>query len=387
MINKNVLFKYSIITVTYNCAETVERTIKSVLGQQNSLYEYLVIDGDSTDGTVDIIDGYRDRLDYYISEPDEGIYDAMNKALKHVSGDFVIFLNGDDYFISRSVLSNISKWITEDGVIVIGRVKYGEKLSECYSNQCFKSPFFNIFYPHQATFVPRKIYEEIGGFDEDYKVSADFEWICRAMYKGYKIKWIDEIVSVYSLGGRSNSLQGVIDEYCISRKYMELTNDAFINDMTEKAIEAIKNNLFRSVCSNERLIPKCRKLFIYAGIVSGRKIQLWGAGFWGVRILELLSNCGIDVECVFDSKRGGEYMGKTPIIGFEKEKAGMIIVATDIYDLEICTGLDKDGFKSEEDYFSFHKIRDLMLEAYDTNDSEYVEMMGRTGLNVLQKDS
>jgi len=193
--------KISIITVTYNCAKTIERTIKSVISQKYQDLDYIIIDGNSTDGTKEIIERYRDNLSFYISEPDDGIYHAMNKGLKQVKEGYVLFLNGDDFFIDPYVLCNVAKYFNGEDAILIGRVIYGGKKSELINVNSDKSNFLNVFYPHQATFVPVSKYAELGYFDTQYRISADYDWICRAIVNGSLIKAIDVTICVFSLGG------------------------------------------------------------------------------------------------------------------------------------------------------------------------------------------
>ncbi len=382
MVNRNALIKFSVITVTYNCVETIERTIKSVVDQQNVLYEYLVIDGASTDGTTNIIDNYKPRLDYYISEPDNGIYDAMNKAIKHTTGDVVMFLNGDDYFASNHSLEDISKWIIDDSSIVIGRVQYGDKLSVCYSDKSIKSPYFEIFYPHQATFVPRSLYDSLGGFDEGYKISADFDWICRAIYEGVKIKWVDELISVYKLGGRSASLQCKIDEFNISRKYMELTKDLYIDEMKKDTEDKVRNYFFKEMCLNKGDYHKYNQVLneVFHDVQT---VQIWGAGMWGGILTNLFVECGIIVNHIFDAVKTHDAICGVEVCEFEKSKATMIVVASEVYDDEISQRLETMGYENTKDYIRFHTLRDKLLGAFDMENDEYLDFVAQTGLEIL----
>ena len=106
--------RISIITVSFNAVKTIEQTIKSVITQSYENIEYLIIDGQSTDGTGEIIQKYENTIDYFVSEPDEGIYDAMNQAVKHASGEYIFFLNCGDYFYQEDVLFRIKQFIEEN---------------------------------------------------------------------------------------------------------------------------------------------------------------------------------------------------------------------------------------------------------------------------------
>ena len=375
--------KFSIITVTFNCADTIERTILSVLSQHNVTCEYVIIDGASSDGTKRIIEQYQYEIDYYLSEPDEGIYDAMNKAIKHTTGDVVLFLNGDDYFSTNHSLEDISKWIIGDNSIVIGRVLYGDKLSVCYSDKSIKSPYFEIFYPHQATFVPRSLYDSLGGFDENYKISADFDWICRATYKGIKIKWVDELVSVYKLGGRSASLQCKIDEYNISRKYMELTEDSYIDEMKKDTEDKVRNYFFKEMCLNKEYHHKCKQV-LNEVFHEEQTVQIWGAGMWGQILTDLLVGCGISVNHIFDAKAHDAICG-VEVCEFEQSKANMIVVASEVYDEEISRQLEVVGYENARNYIRFRTLRDELLKVFNVKCEEYADFVTQTGLEVFSR--
>lgn len=170
------MYKISIVTVAFNCKSVIENTIKSVLNQTYSNIEYLIIDGASNDGTMDVINRYRQRIDYISSEPDKGIYDAMNKGIAHATGDFVIFMNAGDSFYSINVLEEVVPKIEDDAVIVYGNIMKVAKrymylakpapLSEMYSHMI-------VF--HQATFTKLN-YHKQNLFDVSYRSSGDYNF-------------------------------------------------------------------------------------------------------------------------------------------------------------------------------------------------------------------
>ncbi|WP_029232397.1 glycosyltransferase family 2 protein [Butyrivibrio sp. VCB2006] len=372
--------KHSIITVTYNCASTIERTIKSVLSQEDCAYEYIVIDGASTDGTAQIIDKYRDKLAYYVSEPDSGMYEAMNKGLRHVTGDLVLFLNGDDYLVDNTALSRMVKHYVDENTILIGRLYQGEKLSPDNTHTVFKSKYYGIFYPHQATFVPKALYDTIGGFDESYRVSADFEWICRAMLNGYPIEWVDEIVSVFSVGGLSSTIQCKIDEYNISNKYMTLSKDPYMDDMVVQTVDKARSFFFRKMLVDEKCIIAFQKLFENEGIIG--PVQLWGAGAWASYYLNILRKCNISVDYIFDSDKSKREFDGISIMPFDKDRATYVIVSTENYDDEVAEQLRVYGLEEKKDFLKFHTFRDNILTQFDREDEEYISFISQTGLNV-----
>ncbi|WP_155838533.1 glycosyltransferase family 2 protein [Butyrivibrio proteoclasticus] len=377
--------KISVITVTKNCQKTIERTIKSVLAQENEEYEYIIIDGASTDGTVDIIKKYSDKLSFWVSEPDLGIYDAMNKGIRKSTGDLAFFLNGDDYLLNKNTLEHVRREYEGDNTILIGRVRYGNKVSEIYSDVTPKSMYYDIFYPHQATFIPKYVFDKIGLYSLEYHISGDFEWICRAISSGFRLKWIDYEISEFSLGGLSSSLQCIIDEYNISSKYMVLTNDMYLKDMKNKSIEKGKTYFFRYVLRGLEYVKPAREILLDIGIEAGNTIQIWGAGFWADLFISFFRNCDIFVDNVFDSNSDKRKILGVPVTKYSKNKTNMIVVSTELYDEEISQKLIDEGFMEGRDFVSFHKLRDKMIQIFDTKNEDYQHFVSSTGLELLKK--
>lgn len=174
----------SIITVTRNNASGLEKTIRSILSQRRDLFEFILIDGNSTDNTHEIISRYQHECAYQVSEPDKGIYDAMNKGLQHVKGDYVIFMNSGDEFAGPDVLEKVWNF-QEKADIMIGGVhslREGKIVGEVFPD--FTITAYNLFYRtvcHQATFVRWEIFAQVGGFDLKYKVVADWIIVFQAL--------------------------------------------------------------------------------------------------------------------------------------------------------------------------------------------------------------
>jgi glycosyltransferase involved in cell wall biosynthesis len=208
----NKLPLMTIVTVVLNGADLIEETIRSVLEQNYPNVEYIIVDGGSTDGTVDIIRKYENFIDYWVSEPDGGIYDAMNKALDVSTGYIINFLNSGDKFYDQNVLlkvfSEYSK-IPEDqfdiiygkcvGVDIYGNTIYMLIRSE---NEAIPMLKKGMSIPHQTTFYKLTFFKRQGKYSTDYKISADYEILLRS-YRSLKVKFIDEILSVVLGGGIS----------------------------------------------------------------------------------------------------------------------------------------------------------------------------------------
>lgn len=190
--------KISIITVSYNSISTIRNTFDSVLNQTYSNIEYIIIDGKSTDGTVEIIKKYEPQFKgrmIWISQPDRGLYDAMNKGIKMATGDIIGILNSDDFFSSDKIVENIAKSFANKNLdAVYGDIKFVNpsdttKTVRYYSSKIFKIWLFRFgFMPaHPSFYVKRSIYEKYGLYELDYKIAADYDLLIRYLYK-YKIK-------------------------------------------------------------------------------------------------------------------------------------------------------------------------------------------------------
>lgn len=183
--------KVSIITVVYNNAYTITNAIESVLSQDYSNIEYIVIDGQSTDGTVEKIISYKQYITHFISEPDKGIYDAMNKGLKLATGDIVGILNSDDFYARDTIISEvISEFQKKEVDLVFGDIVYVkpnnlDKITRYYSSANFNPEKFAWGWmpAHPSCFLKREVYEKYGYFKTDYKIAADYEILTRFMAK------------------------------------------------------------------------------------------------------------------------------------------------------------------------------------------------------------
>lgn len=173
--------KLSIITVAFNAQEAIERTILSVIDQSDAEIEYLVIDGGSTDATLNVIRQYADKIDYWVSEPDRGIYDAMNKALRHATGDWVLFMNAGDEFTSRSVVSAITKRIDENTDVIYSDWIYKE------SGKMIKANFDKLNVRHQSVVYRKVMHEEYGSYIVGKNVTiSDYIFFLSIAHKNWK---------------------------------------------------------------------------------------------------------------------------------------------------------------------------------------------------------
>lgn len=174
--------KISVVTICYNAIDGIERTIQSVIGQTYKDIEYIVIDGGSTDGTVDVIKKYEEYIDRWVSEPDKGIYDAMNKGIKVATGDYIQFLNAGDAYHSEDVLEALVPQIAPSIVIAYGKVNFiysiMSKVREPYPLHYMKK---RMPFNHPATFVKTSYHKE-HLFDVSYRSSGDYDFLYKAYY-------------------------------------------------------------------------------------------------------------------------------------------------------------------------------------------------------------
>jgi len=249
--------KISIITICYNSALTISDTFKSILSQTYYDIDYIVVDGNSNDKTVSIIKEYEPKFNgkmRWISESDNGLYDAMNKGIKMATGDIIGILNSDDYYASNDVLTLVIEAMS------------GNNMDSCYGNLLYiknKKPyrFWNAgekksfrsgwMPPHPSFFVRRNVYERYGLFRLDCGVNADYELMFRFL-EIYNIstKWIDHIFVCMNVGGKSN-------------KNLKSRINAIIDNKTAWAVNNKKTNIFTFLKKRLRKIPQYFRAIMY----------------------------------------------------------------------------------------------------------------------------
>ncbi len=206
--------KISIITPTYNSEKTIARTIESIISQNYPDLEYIIIDGASTDRTKEIVMSYQGKQDIkFISEPDKGIYDAMNKGVRMATGDIIGILNSDDLFDNDKVLSIVLNAFLDTAIdAVYGDITYFgsdmNAITRYWKTGEYRENKLNSGWmiPHPALFVKKSIYEKFGAFNTDFKIAADYEFILRILKK-YQIhvKYIPSVFVRMFNGGTSGS--------------------------------------------------------------------------------------------------------------------------------------------------------------------------------------
>lgn len=199
--------KISIITITLNSAHYLEQTISSVIGQTYENKEYIIVDGGSTDGTLDIIKRYESKIDCWISESDNGISQAMNKALSLATGDYILFIHSDDYLLEERIIEKAVKFFIKSCDIYIFPVildNFGVK-RKSRNNALSWRTNFKMGSCHQGQFCSKELFLKLGSFDEKLKICMDYDFLLRAYRAGKEAARVDGLpVSVMRLTGISS---------------------------------------------------------------------------------------------------------------------------------------------------------------------------------------
>lgn len=224
---------FSIITVVYNNVRDIEHTLKSVVSQTYKHVEYIVIDGLSTDGTLDVIEKYRPQISVILSEKDNGIYDAMNKGLALATGDYVLFLNSGDELYSKETLANLAE-VSEGADIIYGetflineqREIIGERRHKVPAYFNWKSFRYGMNICHQAIYIKRTIAEP---YDLQYKLCADIDWVIKAAKKSSITVNAHQHIARYLVGGMSKQRhrESLKERYDIFQKYYSTIPNLF----------------------------------------------------------------------------------------------------------------------------------------------------------------
>lgn len=212
--------KVSIITVVWNNKETIKDAIESVLNQTYLNIEYIVVDGASNDGTVEIIKNYENKISKFISEKDKGIYDGLNKGIDLATGDIVAFLHSDDLYENDTIIEDIAKEFSKDNSLdgIYGDLIYTYKDDTSKVLRYWKSKDFHKdllsqgWMPaHPTLFLKKDIYNKFGKFDLDFKIAADYDFMLRVLKNNIKVKYLPKVLYKMRVGGESNkSISNII---------------------------------------------------------------------------------------------------------------------------------------------------------------------------------
>lgn len=201
----------SVVMVVFNNASSIEESLFSVFFQDYSNVELIVIDGGSTDGTLDVIKKYEQYIDLWLSEKDAGIYDAMNKGLRILSGEYIHFLNSDDHYIDRKVISRVVNFFRskKSGIIRCDTVMFSKKYGHGWIRKSDVSKYYFLFkgIPQQSFFYSRQVFREVGEFNPDLKIAADLDHYLNAWRKhNVKVDYFNGPLIVFNIGATSSDM-------------------------------------------------------------------------------------------------------------------------------------------------------------------------------------
>jgi glycosyltransferase involved in cell wall biosynthesis len=243
--------KISIITINYNEKEGLRKTIESVVNQTFSDFEYIVIDGNSSDGSKDIIEEYNDKITYAVSEPDSGIYNAMNKGIRAAKGDYLLFMNSGDSFFEKDTLAKAEKLIDGGYGIYYGDLIYYNKRKKKFENWIFPNTLTLGFFienslPHQGSFIKRSLFDSISMYNENLKIASDWEFFIIAVcIERVSYKHIGIVISEYDFTGISSDPKN----YHLVHSEKQLTYDKYFPMIIEdyKLIKELESKRIRNI--------------------------------------------------------------------------------------------------------------------------------------------
>ncbi len=289
--------KITVITVCLNSADTIEKTIQSVAVQECHELEYIIIDGGSTDGTLDILDKYDAYIDKRISEPDKGIFDAMNKGIGMAEGDIIAILNSDDWYEEGALKMVITAFEQSDcdcvccDNYVVG--KDGKKIYYYGTDMSADDLYYRMIYFHSAVFCKRKYFRKCGNFDLSYKMAADYDWFLWVMEQKPELYLLHQPVFTFCYGGVSS----VCEKECareareIAMKHLPPDKEDYQGKIDERFYEIIIRTADR-----KEVYSSLQEL-----LSSQNENILWGAGVRGVQCVKWFREIGIKVHAVIDS--------------------------------------------------------------------------------------
>lgn len=328
----------SIITPCLNSEKTIRQTVESVLQQTYEDIEYIIIDGKSSDRTLEIIceyvSSFQGRMQY-ISEQDNGIYDAMNKGIAQATGDIIGIINSDDWYERDAVEEIVKCFMNTDAEVV-----YGEEWILNENRQREYHTYHMGFPPHPGMFVRREAYQKYGMYDLKYQIASDWDLILRFMAGGVPFERIDRIVANYSKSGVSSvrSLACAKETYEIELKYLGKCNENILN---RNDIEEKYNRVQLLYISQKEPETVRRTLKQKYDMSDG--IVIFGAGACGKELESILRNCGIAVPFFVDNdeRKWGLAFNGIKILSPEilRYHRGHVLITTTRFQKDICTQL------------------------------------------------
>jgi len=226
----------TIITINYNNLKGLKKTVESVVAQTWKEFEYIVIDGGSTDGGPEYLESQSGKIDYFISEPDKGVYHAMNKGIKKASGEYLLFLNSGDHFLNDNVLANNINFLDNRDFVYFNLqvVDENKRFIKEYPEILSFSYFVKDTLPHPATFIKKKIFDDFGLYDESLSIVADWKFFMDRICKdNLTYKKVDSVLSTFYLDGLSSDSKNRSKIVAEKQKVLKTEYQAYYQDLED----------------------------------------------------------------------------------------------------------------------------------------------------------
>lgn len=359
--------KISIITVVYNDVVNIQKTINSVLEQKGVELEYIVIDGGSTDGTVELIKKNEQKLSYWESKKDNGIYDAMNKAITHVSGDFVAFINSGDWY-ERDALLKVCNYIkkTKHDIVCCGvnRVCKGNMKGKVKADiDCLKKLPICMTYCHQGIFASKKMFEK-HNYNTKYRIAADYDWLLSCFYANASFGNMREVLVNYDVDGISahNREIGIEEskEIAIQRLQKSNLSKQEQKKMYEDILKHYKERQYMLLIEKALL----RNNIDWKKVIAWdntKHYSIFGSGRVGEECCKILKKLDVYITNIWDNNH--EAWGREVDGIIVKEPSGLyydqsiVIIASTKYEAQIENQLKKQFGRKREQYILYRELR------------------------------
>lgn len=304
--------KISIITVCLNSEKTIEKTIQSVLSQEYNDFEYIIIDGKSTDKTLEIVKKYTDSISIVVSEPDQGIYDAINKGIALANGDIIGIINSDDWY-EPGVFDIVNKCFMEsDAEVIYGNLHVIN--DDGYERMLVPTDIKKIWYemeiPHPTVFVRREVYKKYGIFSLKYKIASDYELMLRFYSSGVKFVYLNQALANFRMSGISVQQNNmcIYEAFEIAESYLPCIptdeREYYEDILSYRLREYRFGRMLAEGAEYFAEFVKCRM-----GASGHDKVVIFGAGNWGMESCRILISKGIKIQYIVDNNE--EKWGKS----------------------------------------------------------------------------
>lgn len=359
--------KVSIITVCLNSEKTIEKTILSVLAQECEELEYIIIDGKSTDGTLEIVKKYEERISVVVSEPDAGLYDAMNKGIAYATGDVIGIINSDDWYEPDAVKTVLDIFKNSNAEVVYGQMNLidGDRKVRVFIPEDIEKLRYKMVLTHPTVFIRRDVYSRYGGFDIKYKVCADYELLLRLYTKNVCFQYVERVLANFRTNGISSqmSMNTVNDARAIATKYLY-----FVSDEKKKYYEEQIENRYRQNFFQNKLFEDESSIWSILQkknlLNNDIPVAVWGTGKWGKQMECLLKHRGLDICCFIDNNKSkwnttecGIAVKKPDFLKFHR---GIVLIMVCDYSKEIAAQIEKMNNLNVK-YVSWEELTDDLV--------------------------